>query len=116
MGVKVEFNAELALRRHGKKGRGPEECLPRRLDVDAEYNFLKKGQRNYWFGGDIPLYITSGREKVSSPIASIRIIEATHCRKGEEIWTRGVYRIVEVYAPGDKEIRFKGLRKNDNET
>jgi hypothetical protein len=110
MGIKVEFNPDLALRdisEHEKGNRKIEECLPENLEEGKEYNFLKKDQRNYWLHGEIPLIETRGGEKLSRPRASIVILEATHFLEGGEVWTRGKYKVVEVFK--DDGIKFEGL-------
>jgi len=82
MGIQVEFNPDLALRnieefKAGK--RKSEECIPEPLEKGKIYDFLKKGQRLYYFNdsefwgnGQIPLMETSGGEKLSRPLASSR--------------------------------------------
>jgi len=55
MGIKVEFNPDLALRNiseyeNGK--RSMEECIPKDLQVGQTYDFLKKDQRNYCYKED----------------------------------------------------------------
>jgi hypothetical protein len=110
MGIKVEFNPDLALRdiaEYKKGNRKIEECIPKNLEAGKIYEFLKKDQRNYWMHGEIPLIETRGGEKLSRPRASIRILEATHFVKDGEMWTRGKYEVIEVFE--DKEIKFEGL-------
>jgi hypothetical protein len=110
MGIKVEFNPDLALRdisEHKKGNRKIEECLPEPLEEGKVYDFLKKDQRNYWLYGEIPLIETKGSEVLSRPKASIRILEATHFLDGDAVWTKGKYKIVEVF--NDNEIKFEGL-------
>lgn len=111
MGIKVEFNPDLALRKYGTSNRKPEECLPEKLIKGLTYNFLKQGQRNYWLEGEIPLVITKGNEKLSRPIASIQILEATHFRINKEIWTRGIYIVRDVFDINDSKIHFEGMNK-----
>jgi len=111
MGISVEFNPDLCLRKYGTEGRDPLECLPKELNEDRCYEFLKKGQRNYWFDGEVPLRITEGEGCLSRPIASAVIMEATHCRINGMVWTKGVYRVTEVFSPEDKRIHFDGLEK-----
>ena len=97
MGIVVEFNPDLALREYVefKNGnRKKEECVPEKIEEGKVYDFLKKDQRNYWFFGEIPLVKTKGNQSLSRPIASIQIIEATHFIEGENIFTRGKYKIV----------------------
>ena len=67
MGIKIEFNPDLALRdfsefRRGKREK--EECIPENLEEGRIYPFLKEGQRNYWLFGEIPLVETKGNEKL----------------------------------------------------
>src|SRR3989344_5019362 len=100
MGIRVEFNPDLALRniseyKAGK--RGIEECIPEDLAVGKEYSFLKKDQRNYWLFGEIPLIETKGDQKISRPLASIQILEATHFLDKGEMYTRGRYKVLEIF-------------------
>jgi hypothetical protein len=110
MGIKVEFNPDLALRDISENKNGKrkiQECIPENLETGKTYDFLKKDQRNYWLHGEIPLIETKGREKLSRPRASIQIIEATHFLKDKEVWTRGKYKVIEVFK--DDKIKFEGL-------
>lgn len=119
MGIKLEFNPDLALRKfeeYKKGNRKIEECVPEKMEVGVEYNFLKKGQRIFWLNNDpfwsngaLPLVITEGNEKLSRPIASIKIIEVTHFLEKEEIFTKGKYKILEVFK--DDKIHFEGYKK-----
>jgi len=68
MGIKVEFNPDLALRdisEYEKGNRKIEECIPEPLEEGRIYDFLKKDQRNYWMHGEIPLIVTKGGEVLS---------------------------------------------------
>lgn len=108
MGIVIEFNPDLALRdiKEYKAGqRKKEECLPENLETGTTYPFLKKGQRNYWLFGEIPLIETKGNQILSRPIASIQIVEATHFLQNNEIYTKGKYKVIEVFK--DKSIRFE---------
>lgn len=110
MGIKVEFNPDLALRdvaEYKKGNRKIEECLPENMEAGKIYNFLKKDQRNYWLNGEIPLIETKGGEKLSRPRASIQILEATHFIENGEVWTKGKYKVIEVFK--DSDIKFEGL-------
>lgn len=110
MGIKVEFNPDLALLDMAEFEKGKrkiEECIPENLEVGKVYNFFKKDQRNYWFHGEIPLIETKGGEVLSRPKASIRILEATHFSNNGEMFTRGKYEVVEVF--NDDKIHFNGL-------
>ena len=79
MGIKVEFNPDLALRNISElNNRKKEECIPENLESGQVHEFLKQGQRNYWLEGEIPLLETKGNEQLSRPIASIIILECTH--------------------------------------
>jgi hypothetical protein len=111
MGIVVEFNPDLALRNASERAGGrreESECIPEPLLVGKVYPFLKKGQRNYWLFGEIPLLETDGTT-LSLPLASIVILEATHMLKGEEIYTQGTYKIIEVFT--QNELRFNGFAK-----
>jgi len=95
MGIKVEFNPDLALRKFGTEEREKEECVPEKLEKGIICNFLKRGQRNYyisddpiWDFGEIRLMITEGGGRLSRPIASIVILESTHFIGDGELWTK----------------------------
>ena len=109
MGIQVEFNPDLALRANGTQGRLEEECLPKKIEEWRVYQFLKKGQRNYWLNGEIPLLETKGEEILSNPIASIRILEATHFMRKGEPYTKGRYQVIKLIKPD--EIYFNGINK-----
>jgi hypothetical protein len=113
MGIQVEFNPDLALRdinEYKNGNRELEECIPEDIEINREYNFLKKGQRNYWLFGEIPLLETKGEGNLSKPKASIIILEAVHFIKNGEIYTKGKYKVIEVYKD-DKNIHFNGFAK-----
>lgn len=112
MGIRVEYNPDLALRNISecKKGRRQkEECIPKNLQINHIYSFLKKDQRNYWLLGEIPLLETTGNQNLSKPLASIIILEATHFLKNKEIYTKGKYKVIEIFK--DKKIHFNGFEK-----
>jgi hypothetical protein len=112
MGIQVEFNPDLALRNieHYKSGkRSLEECIPENLKEGETYSFLKKGQRNYWLEGEIPLRETKGNQELGKPLASIIILAAMHFVKDGELYTEGKYHVVDVFDPNDKEPKFDGL-------
>lgn len=112
MGIQVEYNPDLALRDFSefKAGRRKqEECFPEKMEAGQVYGFLKKDQRNYWFFGEIPLIETKGDGILSRPKASIIILEATHFALNGEMWTRGRYKIVEVFK--DKDVHFECFDK-----
>jgi len=114
MGIQVEFNPDLALRniKEFKEGRRKrEECIPERLEAGKVFGFLKEGQRNYWIEGEVPLVETGGNGRLSGPLASILILEATHVMSGGKPYTRGKYRVVEVFDPRDNRIRFNGFAR-----
>jgi hypothetical protein len=84
------------------------------LEVGERYNFLKKGQRNYWLFGEIPLLQTSGDQRLSRSLASIVILEVTHFRDKRRIYTRGVYRVEKVLNPESPEVYFEAMSVNPN--
>ena len=112
MGIPVEFNPDLALRNISEYKNGNrkiEECIPENLKPGEIYSFLKKGQRCYWFMGEVPLVETQGNQQLSRPKASARILEATHFLENGEIYTRGKYKVVEIF--NDDKIHFDGFNK-----
>lgn len=115
MGICVEFNPDLALRNISelKKGnRKKEECVPEDLSVGKVYSFLKSGQRNYWLCGELPLLETQGNAALSRPLASIIILEATHFKENNKVYTKGKYKVVEVF--DDDKIYFESYARVGN--
>ena len=109
MGIKVEFNPDLALRNiqeFKSSSRRLEECIPENLEAGRVYDFLKKDHRNYWLFGELPLIETQGGEKLSRPKASVQILEVTHFLENGEPFTRGKYKVIEVF--NDDQIHFDG--------
>ena len=116
MGIQVEFNPDLALRNireYHNKNRTLEECIPEDLVVGETYPFLKHGHRNYWFDGEIPLLETKGDGNLSRPKAAILMIEATHFMKDGMPFTRGFYKVIDVYSDNDTTTHFESYRKLD---
>ncbi|MCK9187200.1 MAG: hypothetical protein PHS16_01515 [Candidatus Colwellbacteria bacterium] len=114
MGIVTEYNPDLALRNISEFKRGNrkiEECIPENMKVGEVYDFLKKGQRNYWIEGEIPLLETKGNQQLSSPLGSIIILEATHFMSGSEPWTKGSFKVIEIFDKSDKRIHFNGFDK-----
>jgi len=112
MGIKVEYNPDLALRNMSEFDNGirkEEECIPEPLEKGKIYDFLKKEQRLFWLMGEIPLLETKGNQELSLPIASVVILEATHFLINREVWTKGRYKVVEVFK--DKNPYFNGFAK-----
>lgn len=110
MGIQVEFNPDLALRNIAEfknENRKAEECIPEKLKVGETYSFLKSDQRNYWLFGEIPLIETKGNGVLSRPKASVQIIEATHFLSEGNMFTRGKYKVMEVFR--DDSIKFEGF-------
>ncbi len=108
MGIKVEYNPDLALRNISEFHKGnkrQEECIPEPLEVGKIYPFLKKEQRLYWIYGEIPLIETKGGEVLSRPKASIILLEVIHFLENNEVWTRGTYKVIEVFK--DENIYFE---------
>ena len=114
MGIIIEFNPDLNLRAHGTQGKLEEECLPEKIESGNIYNFIKKGQRNFWLEGEVPLRETDGKQNLSRPLASITIIDAIHYMKNDNVvWTRGTYLVNEVYDINDSRIHFEGMQKHE---
>ena len=119
MGIQIEFNPDLALRNisHFKEGkRKKEECVPEDLKADETYDFLKSGQRNYWFEGELPLLETSGDQsagdaRLSRPLASILIVEVTHFTENDKVFTKGKYLVKEVFDKDEPKINFESYRR-----
>ena len=114
MGLQIEFNPDLCLRniKEFKTGqRLVEECIPEKLDKGKIHSFLKEGQRNYWLEGELPLLETEGNQKLSRPIASILILEATHFKKEEKIYTKGKYQVKEVFDLKNPKINFESYKR-----
>jgi len=121
MGIKTEFNPDLALRDYSefeKGNRKEPECVPKNLEAGKVYEFLKKGQRIYWLNdtafwnyGEMPLCKTEGNEKLSRPVASIKMLEVTHFLLNGEPFTKGKYKVIEVFNPDDKTIHFESLKR-----
>ncbi len=121
MGIKVEFNPDLALRDFSEYKNGNrkiEECIPENLEIGKVFDFLKKGQRLYWLSdsefwgnGQIPLCKTGGDEKLSRPIASIKILQATHFLENSEVWTKGKYKVIDIFNENDPKINFENLTR-----
>ena len=118
MGINVEFCPDLALRKFGTLERKAEECLPEKLYANCVYDFLKKGQKNYWLSddefwsnGEMPLCETTGDERLSRPIASVKMLEVTHFLQDGEVWTKGRYKVVETFDVKDSKINFEGCKR-----
>ena len=114
MGIQTEYNPDLALRNFDefKKGnRKQEECIPENIQAGQIYIFLKKGQRNYWLEGEIPLLETKGNQQLSMPLASIIIVEATHFLLNNVPYTKGKFKVIEIFDRTDTEIHFNGFAK-----
>jgi hypothetical protein len=126
MGINIEFDPDLALRdiSEFKNGnRKKEECIPEDLKEGEVYEFLKNGQRVYWLSdsefwskGEMPLCKTTGNEKLARPFASIKMLEVTHFLENEKVWTRGKYKVVEIFDPEDSEIKFEGHMRVNKKT
>jgi hypothetical protein len=112
MGIQVEFNPDLALRDYSEfedGNRKEEECIPKDLEAGKVYDFLKKGLRNYWLMGKVPLVKTTGNQNLSRPVASIIIAEATHLLINGELYTKGKYKVIDVF--DDSEIHFESYKR-----
>lgn len=111
MGIKVEFNPDLALREYNTPERLKEECLPEHIEEGKIYAFLKEGQRNYWLEGEIPLIMTKGNGILSRPVASIIITEVVHFLKEGKLFTRGKYDVKEVFDINSPDIHFEAMNR-----
>ena len=111
MGIQVEFNPDLALRKYGTIGRKKEECLPKKLIVGEEYEFLKQGQRNYWLDGELPLLETTGEQRLSRPLASVTIVYVIHFKQNGELYTKGKYLVNKVFDVNDSKINFESYKR-----
>ena len=121
MSIAAEFSPELALRdikEFKTKRRRREECVPENLKRNKIYKFLKTGQRIYWFNnekfwgyGQMPLVKTDGTGKTSHPVASIKMIEATHFITKGKIYTKGKYKVIAIFNKNDKKIHFNSCRR-----
>jgi hypothetical protein len=112
MGIKVEFNPDLALRNYFEFEQGnrkEEECLPKEMKKGEIYSFLKQGQRNYWLEGEVPLLETQGNQVLSRPLAAVTILEFTHHLIEGVPYTKGKYQIVEIFK--DKKPHFDGYTR-----
>jgi len=110
MGIQTEYNPELALRNISELGnRKQEECIPENLNPGDVHDFLKTGQRHYWLEGEIPLIETKGEGQLSKPLASVIILEATHFLLDKKLFTKGKYKVIEVF--NDDKIHFNGFAK-----
>ena len=116
MGIAVEFTPDLALRniKEFKEGRRKqEECIPENLEKNKVYNFLKQDQRHYCMVAESPLVETKGQGKLSRPLASVRIMEATHFfDETNKVWTKGKYKIIDIFDPNDPTCHFDMYTKN----
>jgi len=115
MGIAVEYNPDLALRNINefKEGRRKEEeCVPENLEKEKVYEFLKSEQRQYCMVDESPLVETKGNGVLSKILAAIRILEVTHFfDKNNKVWTKGKYRVEEVFDKEDKRIHFENLTR-----
>src|SRR3989344_7138244 len=104
MGILVEFNPDLALRNISEFKAGNrriEECIPEPLKEGEIYHFLKEGQRFYWLEWELPLLETKGMGNLSKPKASIIILEATHFKENNKVYTKGKYKIIKILSEGE---------------
>lgn len=112
MGIVIEFNPDLALRNISEFNNGNrkiEECIPDPLEKGKVYEFLKKDHRNYWLQGELPLLETKGGGELSRPKASIIILEATHFLEDGTPFTKGKYKVVDVF--DDDKIHFESYAR-----
>ena len=89
--------------------RKKEECIPAGIKAGEIYDFLKKGQRVYWFYGEVPLVETTGNQNLSRPKASVVILEVVHFLENGEVYTKGKYKVIEVF--NDGKVHFDGFSR-----
>jgi hypothetical protein len=106
MGIKLDYNLSLTLRSFGTEGREPSECLPAKLEAGKVYEFLKKGQRNYWMTDEIPLFEINGDRDPLRPVAFVSILETTHFSFDGEVLTRGKYRVSNISGQNAPRIKL----------
>ena len=114
MGIQIEFNPDLALRNFREylaKRRRWDECIPKVIEKGKIYAFHKEGQRNYYLEGELPLLETKGNQKLSRPVASIKIIHATHQMGNGKVITTGTYKVIEVFDPKSPKIHFESYAR-----
>ena len=121
MGIKADFNPELPLRDYSEFENGNRkeaECIPKNLEAGRTYDFLKSGRRlyylsddPYWHNGEMPLVKTKGDEHTSRPVASIKMLEVTHFLDNGKIWTKGKYKVIDVFDINDPKIQFESCRR-----
>jgi len=92
----MSFNSRLILKAFGEEFDTTKE-IPEKLIIGETHIFVEKGQNNYWLKGYVRL-CELNEEEVSSPLASIKILETTHFISDGEVCTRGKYKIKEVYS------------------
>jgi hypothetical protein len=84
--------------------------VPEKLKVGKVYNFLKREQRIYWFYGEVSLIKTTTKGgSFSQPVANVEFVEVTHFMQGGEVWTKGKYKVLEVFAEEKTEF-VKGCK------
>jgi hypothetical protein len=86
-----------------------EECISEKLVKGKTYDFLKRGQRNYWLLGELPLLETRGNQVPSRPKAAVVIVECTHFVENQEVWTRGKFKVIEVFT--GPRVRFESYAR-----
>ena len=116
LGIAVEYNPDLALRNiseYESGSRQKEECIPENLEPGQVHDFLKKELRNYYLEGEVPLCQTDGKGNLSRPLASIQILEATHFLRDGKHYTRGKFKVIEVFSKKDDKVQFEGFFRTD---
>jgi|TARA_B100002003_G_C14143765_1_gene549908 hypothetical protein len=121
MGIIAEFSPELPLRDYSEFENGnrkEEECVPKNLEAGKVYDFLKSGQRIYWLNdeeywknGEMPLTKTNGKGETTRPCASIKMLEVTHFLDNGNVFTKGKYKVIEVFDINDPKINFESCMR-----
>ena len=66
---------------------------------------------NEFYGkGQLPLIKTAGHENLSRPLASIKILEATHFLENGKVYTKGKYQVIKVFDETDQKIHFEAYK------
>lgn len=115
MGLKVEFNSVLALRKSATPGFLSNECAPLQPRTGVRYSFLKKEHRVYPINTDIPLLVTKGGRDFIALVGFIKILSYTVSSElGEGIYTVGTYEFVSLSSQSESDIYLGLGREPEN--
>lgn len=99
MGVQLEFNWLLALRKDTPKnrtGRDISELIPSELQRGSEYRFRKEGLRVYPLHQPMLLAETEGNNNLGVPRGIVIVREYTHKTEGGRDITEGKYMVERI--------------------